>query len=91
DADLRLDDVGHWPAADRRFTVCRDFEDEAQRSAAQVIQHVARGETPVALIALDRVLLRRVRALLDRQGMAIDDESGWMLSTTRAGAAVAAL
>ncbi|HEU4459037.1 MAG TPA: PD-(D/E)XK nuclease family protein [Methylibium sp.] len=91
DADVPLDDAAGWPAAERRLTTCRDFEDEAQRSAAQVLAHLARGEAPVALIALDRVLLRRVRALLDRQAVAIDDESGWMLSTTRAGAAVVAL
>lgn len=92
DADLPLDDATGWPRAEARgFALCHDFDEEAQRTAAQVIGHVARGETPVALIALDRVLLRRVRALLDRQGVPIDDESGWMLSTTRAGAAVMAL
>jgi len=92
DADLALDDAPGWPEARARaFTPCRDFEDEAQHTAALVLGHIERGETPVALVALDRVLLRRVRALLDRQGVALDDESGWMLSTTRAGAAVVGL
>ncbi len=68
---------------------CTDLEEEAQRSAAQVLAHLARGEQPVALIALDRVLVRRVRALLERQQVPIDDETGWKLSTTRAGATVA--
>jgi ATP-dependent helicase/nuclease subunit B len=92
DADLQLDAATAWPEAEaRHFTLCLDFEDEAQRTTAQVLGHIERGEMPVALVALDRVLLRRVRALLDRQGVAIDDESGWMLSTTRVGAAVVGL
>lgn len=90
DAELRLDAE---PPAEvvARVAACRDFEDEAQRSTAQVLAHLARGEQPVALIALDRVLLRRVRALLERQQVPISDETGWKLSTTRAGASVAGL
>lgn len=70
---------------------CRDFEDEAQRAAAAVLDHLTRGEVPVALIALDRVLVRRVRALLERAGPALADETGWKLSTTRAGARIVGL
>ncbi len=36
----------------------------------QVLDHLARGERPVALVAQDRVLVRRVRALLERAGVA---------------------
>ena len=71
--------------------LCDDFEHEAQCAAAQVLAHVRAGETPVALIALDRVLVRRVRALLDREQVELLDETGWKLSTTRAGAQVMAL
>jgi ATP-dependent helicase/nuclease subunit B len=42
-------------------------------------------------LALDRVLVRRVRALLERQAVALADETGWKLSTTRAGAGVVGL
>ncbi|NUZ07737.1 PD-(D/E)XK nuclease family protein [Piscinibacter koreensis] len=70
---------------------CDDFEDEAVRSAAHVIQHLNEGRTPVALIAQDRLLTRRVRALLARQRVPLADETGWRLSTTRAGASVATL
>ncbi|MBS0317446.1 MAG: PD-(D/E)XK nuclease family protein [Proteobacteria bacterium] len=66
----------------------RDLEDEAQRAAACVLRHIAAGRMPVALVATDRVLTRRVRAMLDGQGVAIRDESGWTLSTTRAAAHV---
>jgi ATP-dependent helicase/nuclease subunit B len=56
-----------------------------------VLAHVQRGEVPVALIAQDRVLVRRVRALLERQRVALLDETGWKLSTTRAAAQVMSL
>ena len=70
--------------------VCDDFEDEAQRSAAVVLQHIAKGEVPVALVAQDRVLVRRVQALLARQQVALQDETGWKLTTTAAAATVMA-
>lgn len=73
------------------FALCDDFEHEAQCAAAQVIEHVRAGELPVALIAQDRVLVRRVRALLERERVALSDETGWKLSTTRAAAQVMSL
>ncbi len=77
--------------ADVCLALCADFEAEAQHSAAQVLTHLAAGTKPVALIAQDRLLVRRVRALLARQHVPIVDETGWKLSTTRAGAAIASL
>lgn len=73
------------------FAVCAGFEHEAQCAAAQVLAHVQRGELPVALIAQDRVLVRRVRALLERHRLRLLDETGWTLSTTRAAAQVMGL
>ncbi|HEV7576444.1 MAG TPA: PD-(D/E)XK nuclease family protein [Caldimonas sp.] len=73
------------------FHVCDGFEDEAAAAAAQVLAHVERGQTPVALIALDRALVRRIRALLERSAVVMRDETGWKLATTRAGATVMAL
>ncbi len=72
------------------LAVCRDEEDEAQRTAATVLAHLQRGAQPVALIAQDRELVRRVRALLERARVPVADETGWRLSTTRAGAAISA-
>jgi ATP-dependent helicase/nuclease subunit B len=69
---------------------CEHFESEAQASAAEVIAALDAGRSPVALVALDRELMRRVRALLERAGVALLDETGWKLSTTRAGARVMA-
>jgi ATP-dependent helicase/nuclease subunit B len=96
-ADLMFADGSAWPqtVAHSGHTVfeaaCLDFEDEAQRAAAQVLAHVQAGEVPVALVALDRLLVRRVRALLARQPLAVLDETGWTLSTTRAAALVASV
>ncbi|MBN9203252.1 PD-(D/E)XK nuclease family protein [Methylibium petroleiphilum] len=90
DADLHGPRLRSAPGA-VQVSECDDFEDEAQRAAAQVLDHLAQGEQPVALVALDRVLLRRVRALLERQQVPVSDETGWKLSTTRAGAAVMGL
>lgn len=73
------------------FSLCDDFEHEAQCSAAQVLEHLRCGEVPVALISQDRVLVRRVRALLERQHVALHDETGWKLSTTRAAAQLMSL
>ncbi len=71
--------------------VCASLEDEAQCAAAQVLDHLRCAEWPVALIAQDRQLVRRVRALLERQQLSLRDETGWTLSTTRAAAQLMAL
>ncbi len=71
--------------------LCDDFEAEAQAAAAAVIDALNAGRVPVALVALDRVSVRRVRALLARAGVPLVDETGWLLATTRAAAAVVAV
>ena len=70
---------------------CEDAEDEAQRTAACLLQHIVADRYPVALVSADRALTRRVRALLDMVGVAVRDENGWKLSTSQAGASVMAL
>lgn len=64
----------------------QDTEDEAQAAAACVLKHLREGRSPVALVANDRLLTRRVRAMLGESGIKIRDETGWKLSTTRAAA-----
>ena len=71
--------------------LCDDAEDEAQRAASQVLAGLRDGRVPVALIAQDRALVRRVHALLARRRVPVQDETGWRLSTTRAAARVMAL
>lgn len=87
---LWLDASGAEADTPPSFALADDFEDEAQRTAACVLQHLQQGRQPVALVAQDRLLVRRVRALLERQQVVIADETGWKLSTTRAAAAVMA-
>ena len=68
-----------------------DAAQEAERAAACVIDLLSRQVQPVGLIAQDRVLTRRVRALLAEQRVAVRDETGWTLSTTRAAAVLMTL
>lgn len=91
DADVQLAEPFAAAArhADLSIAVCADFESEAQRTAAQVLAQLSADHAPVALIAQDRLLVRRVRALLSRRQVSVLDETGWKLSTTRAGALVA--
>jgi len=64
------------------------FEDEATAAADQLVQWLNEGRKHVALVAHDRVVARRARALLARAGAPVRDETGWKLSTTRAAAAL---
>lgn len=82
---------GDAPRGAVALHAARDEPEEAERAAACVLRHVAAGRTPVALAATDRVLTRRVAALLHTAGVAIRDEQGWKLSTTRSAAHLMAL
>ena len=74
------------PSGVIHFHPASEAQDEAQRAAACVIRHVNEGRAPVALVATDRALTRRARALLEGAGLALRDETGWKLSTSRAAA-----
>ncbi|HEY1092916.1 MAG TPA: hypothetical protein VGE47_17590, partial [Burkholderiaceae bacterium] len=89
-ADLELDRIERVPPLLEQ-ALCADFEDEAQCSAAAVLAHLNAGRAPVALIAQDRVLIRRVRALLERRGVLMADDTGWTLATTPVAAQLMAL
>ncbi|MFN8838635.1 MAG: PD-(D/E)XK nuclease family protein [Burkholderiales bacterium] len=70
-----------------------DREREAQLAAqwvhARIAEAMHAGAEPprVAIVALDRWLARRVRALLERAAVLLDDREGWLLSTTVAATA----
>ena len=74
------------PLRPARVHAALDPQDEAERAAACVLRHVAAGCAPVALVATDRALTRRISAQLALQGVVMQDETGWKLSTTRAAA-----
>lgn len=78
-------------AASPRRLVAADAEAEACAAADAVIEAIEAGQAPVALVALDRMRTRRVRALLARQGVPLLDETGWRLSTSAAAVRVRAL
>lgn len=75
-----------------RVAVCEttSLEDEAEQAAQTIVDWLAAGKQRIAVIAQDRVASRRLRALLERAGVHVADETGWKLSTTRAAAALAA-
>lgn len=73
-----------------RWHQAEDGASEAARAAACVLRQVEAGCVPVALVAGDRLLTRRIRALLDAR-VRVRDETGWKLSTTHAAAQVMAL
>jgi ATP-dependent helicase/nuclease subunit B len=66
------------------------LEDEALRGAQTVIDWLQKGKSNIAIVAQDRVVARRIRALLERAQVYVSDETGWKLSTTRTAAAIAA-
>lgn len=64
---------------------CSHISELAERAVACVLHHVQRGVLPLAVVAVDRVLTRRIHALLVQSGVLVKDETGWKLSTTQSG------
>lgn len=74
-----------------RVQACADTDEEARGAAARVICQVNAGAVPLALVANDRLLTRRISAMLQNAGLGLRDETGWKLSTTRAAAQLMSL
>jgi ATP-dependent helicase/nuclease subunit B len=90
-AELPLPHEAHPAMASADLHACGDAEDEAQRATACVITRVNAAQVPVALVANDRLLTRRVSAMLHGAGLSVRDETGWKLSTTHAAAQLMSL
>ena len=71
-----------------RLYPARSMEDEAKAAAQTIVDWVAAGKQRIALVPQDRVVARRLRALLERADIVVSDETGWKLSTTRAAAVI---
>jgi len=73
-----------------RLHVLRAPDAEAEASAVdiQVRQWLLDGVEDIGIVTEDRRLARRVRALLERAGVPLEDAAGWALSTTRAASAL---
>jgi ATP-dependent helicase/nuclease subunit B len=57
------------------------LEQEARVAEVQVRRWLLAGKQDIALVAQDRLVARRVRALLERAGVLVRDETGWTFST----------
>jgi ATP-dependent helicase/nuclease subunit B len=63
-------------------------EQEARAIDLQIRQWLLEGRQPLGIVTGDRRLARRVRALLERAGIHLQDSGGWALSTTSTAAAL---
>lgn len=77
-------------SSNRQVIKSPSFEDTAWSGAHAIQEYLKAGRSHIALIAQDRLVARRIRALLARlgSGVSIHDETGWKLSTTRAASAL---
>ena len=75
----------HFPHAELtqrlRLFAAHSLEQEARAAEVQVRRWLLAGKQNIALVAQDRLVARRVRALLERAGVLVRDESGWVMST----------
>ncbi len=74
------------PPAGVALHAAMGMEQEAQAAAQTIVDWIAQGRQKIAVIPQDRVVARRLRALLERAQVVVADETGWKLSTTRAAA-----
>ncbi|MBI5430166.1 MAG: PD-(D/E)XK nuclease family protein [Nitrosomonadales bacterium] len=64
-----------------RFFAATSLEQEAGAAAMQVRLWLQAGKRDIAIVAQDRVVARRMRALLERAGVLVADETGWTFAT----------
>lgn len=71
-----------------RLLAAHDAETHAAAIDVQVRRWLHAGCRQIGVVTDDRRLARRVRALLERAGLLLQDGAGWALSTTSAAAAL---
>ncbi|MDP1638043.1 MAG: PD-(D/E)XK nuclease family protein [Candidatus Nitrotoga sp.] len=64
-----------------RFFGAHGLEQEARTAEVQIRRWLLAGKKSIAIVAQDRIVARRMRALLERAGVLVCDETGWKLST----------
>ena len=64
------------------YLIAADLEALAQASANRIRDALAGGARQVAVVALDRLAARRLRAVLERDQILVRDETGWTFATT---------
>lgn len=87
--DQAPDDLPLAPPPGLSLYAAHNLEAEAKAGAQTIMDWLQQGKTNIAIVAQDRVVARRIRALLERAQVIVADETGWKLSTTRAAAALA--
>ncbi len=63
------------------FFAATSLEQESRAAAMQVRLWLAEGKRDIAIVAQDRVVARRMRALLERAEVLVADETGWTFAT----------
>ena len=63
------------------FFAAVSLEQEARAAAMQVRRWLAEGKRDIAIVVQDRVVARRMRALLERAEVLVADETGWTFAT----------
>ena len=71
-----------------RLVAASSAEHEARIVDLAAREALLDGAQRIAVVSSDRRLARRLRALLERAGLGLEDRVGWALSTSRAAAAV---
>jgi ATP-dependent helicase/nuclease subunit B len=85
---LRLE-LPDSPLAPRlRLFPAHSLEQEARAAETQIRLWLAEGKRSIAVVAQDRLAARRVRALLERADVLVEDETGWTLSTASASSVI---
>ena len=83
DQAVRLRDLYPRAALGNRLRLfgAQGMEQEARAAETQVRRWLLAGKKNIAIVAQDRLVARRVRALLERAEILVSDETGWTLST----------
>jgi ATP-dependent helicase/nuclease subunit B len=87
-ASLRLEYAGSPLGAGLRFFGAQGVEQEAQAAELQVRRWLLQGMRSIAVVVQDRLVARRVRAMLERAQVLVSDETGWTFSTLAASTVV---
>ena len=63
---------------------CKDNETHVRAVCLQVKSWLLEGKSSIGIVANDRLLIRRIRAVLEEEGILPKDLGGWSFSTTSA-------
>ena len=69
---------------EKQLLAAPGLEAAAHAAEQTLLAWLAEGRRNIALVALDRIMARRLRALLERRGILVQDETGWAFATASA-------